>query len=228
MTERTHNFTGKSDFFDWCNAHSDPDTIVKYAEVYLNDARVAIKESRDLIPYYTHIIATLCKSEGKQVIHLSKESYLDSHEKERISYYVKDAIIWAKKARREKKDFDLSFVKTQKEYQIFYSSVDDCLLNSIINRINNYPEIIKFPISKKIHDISLYKNYIVPNYFYNIHDREFTLLREEFVKYAKENGFATFFWDDVSSTVTGEYHPIIWEMCKKIADYHKMENEGVI
>ena len=37
-----------------------------------------------------------------------------------------------------------------------------------------------------------------------------------------------FFWDDVSSTVTGEYHPIIWEMCKKIADYHKMENEGVI
>lgn len=228
MTERTHNFTGKSDFFDWCNIHNKPEDVIKKATVFLNGAKITFEKPEDLIPYYTHVIASLCKSESKQVINLSKESYLDSHEKERISYYVKDAIIWAKKARREKKDFDLNFVKTQMEYQIFYASVDDCLLESIIKRINNYPEIIKFPISKKIHDINLYRDYIVPSYFYNIHDREFTILREEFVKYAKENGFATFFWNDVSATVTGEYHPIIWEMCKKIADYHKMEIEGVI
>lgn len=228
MTERTHNFTGKSDFFDWCNMHNKPEEIIKNATVFLGDAKLSLNEPRDLIPYYTHLISGMSKSDDEQVIHLSRESYLDSHEKERISYYVKDAIIWAKKARREKKDFDLNFVKTQQDYQIFYSSIDDCLLNSIINRINNYPEILKFPISKKIHDIDLYKNYIVPSYFYNIHDREFTILRKEFIKYAKENGFATFFWDDVSSTVIGEYHPIIWEMCKKIADYHKMENEGII
>ena len=78
MTERTHNFTGKSDFFDWCNIHSDSDTIVKYAEVYLNDARVAIKEPRDLIPYYTHIITILFKYEDKQEINLSNNYLLDN------------------------------------------------------------------------------------------------------------------------------------------------------
>lgn len=228
MTERTHNFTGKSDFFDWCNMHNKPEEIIKNATVFLGDAKLSLNEPRDLIPYYTHLISGMSKTGDEQVIHLSKESYLDTLEKEHISYYVKDAIVWAKKARREKKDFDLSFVKTQKDYQILYSSVDDCLLNSIINRINNYPEIIKFPMSKKIHDISLYKDYIVPNYFSTIHDASISQRREDFTQYAKENGFMTFDLSNIESTHSGEYNPVIWNMCSKVADYQKMIKDGEI
>ena len=40
MTERTHNFTGKSDFFDWCNMYYTPETIIEKATVFLGDAEV--------------------------------------------------------------------------------------------------------------------------------------------------------------------------------------------
>lgn len=217
-------YTGKSDFFDWCNMHNKPEDVIKKATVFLNGAKITFEKPEDLIPYYTHIIASMSSSEEKQFINLSKESYLDTREKERLSNFVYNSIMWAQKAHREKKNFNLDFIKNQKNYKALYSSEDDYILISIINKIKKYPELIKFPIKCD----SLIKEYILPHYFNDIHDKVITSLKEDFIKYAKENGFATFFWDDVNSTITGEYHPIIWEMCKKIADYYKIENEGLI
>lgn len=216
-------YTGKSDFDDWCNMHNKPEDVIKKAAVFLNGAKITFEKPEDLIPYYTHTIASMSCSKEKQFINLSKESYLDTREKERLSNFIYNSIIWAQKAHREKKNFNLDFIKDQKNYKV-YSLEDDYILNSIVNKIKKYPELIKFPIKCD----SIIKEYILPHYFDDIHDKTITSLKEDFIKYAKENGFATFFWNDVSATVTGEYHPIIWEMCKKIADYHKMENEGVI
>lgn len=216
-------YTGKSDFFDWCNMHNKPEDVIKKATVFLSGAKITFEKPEDLIPYYTHTIASMSCSKEKQFINLSKESYLDTREKERLSNFIHNSIIWAQKAHREKKNFNLDFIKDQKNYKVS-SLEDDYILSSIVNKIKKYPELIKFPIKCD----SIIKEYILPHYFDDIHDKTITSLKEDFIKYAKENGFATFFWNDVSSTVIGEYHPIIWEMCKKIADYHKMENEGVI
>ena len=36
------------------------------------------------------------------------------------------------------------------------------------------------------------------------------------------------FTDDIKTKTEGEFHPIIWDMCFKIADFHKMKEKGII
>ena len=71
MTERTHSFTGKSDFFDWCNMHYTPETIIEKATIFLGDAEIKKDKPEDLIPYYTHIITSAGCTPEKQSIFLS-------------------------------------------------------------------------------------------------------------------------------------------------------------
>lgn len=211
-------YTGKSDFFDWCNMHNKPEDVIKKATVFLSGAKITFEKPEDLIPYYTHTIASMSCSKEKQFINLSKESYLDTREKERLSNFIYNAIMWAQKAHREKKSFNLDFIKDQKNYKV-YSSEDDYILSSIINRIKKYPELIKFPIKCD----SIIKEYILPHYFDDIHDKTITSLKEDFIKYAEENGFAIY----KENSSTGEYHPIIWNMSLDVAQYHKKYGEAI-
>ena len=141
-------YTGKSDFFDWCNMHNKPEDVIKKATVFLSGAKITFEKPEDLIPYYTHTIASMSCSKEKQFINLSKESYLDTREKERLSNFIYNSIIWAQKAHREKKSFNLDFIKDQKNYKI-YSSEDDYILSSIVNKIKKYPELIKLYMIKQ-------------------------------------------------------------------------------
>lgn len=211
-------YTGKSDFFDWCNIHNKPEDVIKKATVFLSGAKITFEKPEDLIPYYTHTIASMSCSKEKQFINLSKESYLDTREKERLSNFIYNSIIWAQKAHREKKSFNLDFIKDQKNYKI-YSSEDDYILSSIVNKIKKYPELIKFPIKCD----SIIKEYILPHYFDDIHDKTITSLKEDFIKYAEENGFAIY----KENSSTGEYHPIIWNMSLDVAQYYKKYGEAI-
>ena len=211
-------YTGKSDFFDWCNMHNKPEDVIKKATVFLSGAKITFEKPEDLIPYYTHTIASMSCSKEKQFIYLSNESYLVTREKERLSNFIYNSIIWAQKAHREKKSFNLDFIKDQKNYKI-YSSEDDYILSSIVNKIKKYPELIKFPIKCD----SIIKEYILPHYFDDIHDKTITSLKEDFIKYAEENGFAIY----KENSSTGEYHPIIWNMSLDVAQYHKKYGEAI-
>ena len=214
-------YTGKSDFFDWCNMHNKPEDVIKKATVFLSGAKITFEKPEDLIPYYTHTIASMSCSKEKQFINLSKESYLDTREKERLSNFIYNSIIWAQKAHREKKSFNLDFIKDQKNYKI-YSSEDDYILSSIVNKIKKYPELIKFPIKCD----SIIKEYILPHYFDDIHDKTITSLKEDFIKYAEENGFAIY-KENVPIEEKGVYHPIIWNMSLDVAQYHKKYGEAI-
>lgn len=211
-------YTGKSDFDDWCNMHNKPEDVIKKATVFLNGAKITFEKPEDLIPYYTHTIASMSCSKEKQFINLSKESYLDTREKERLSNFIYNSIMWAQKAHREKKSFTLDFIKNQKNYKV-YSLEDDYILNSIVNKIKKYPELIKFPIKCD----SIIKEYILPHYFDDIHDKTITSLKEDFIKYAEENGFAIY----KENASVGEYHPIIWNMSFDVAQYYKKYGEAI-
>ena len=80
MTERNYNFTGKSDFFDWCNMLHNPEEIISKADVFLGNAQVKLNTPEDLIPYYTNLVASAGCSKDHQNINLSTESFLDSEE----------------------------------------------------------------------------------------------------------------------------------------------------
>ena len=211
-------YTGKSDFDDWCNMHNKPEDVIKKATVFLNGAKITFEKPEDLIPYYTHTIASMSCSKEKQFINLSKESYLDTREKERLSNFIYNSIIWAQKAHREKKSFNLDFIKDQKNYKV-YSLEDDYILNSIVNKIKKYPELIKFPIKCD----SIIREYILPHYFDDIHDKTITSLKEDFIKYAEENGFASY----KENASIGVYHPIIWNMSFDVAQYYKKYGEAI-
>ena len=214
-------YTGKSDFDDWCNMHNKPEDVIKKATVFLNGAKITFEKPEDLIPYYTHTIASMSCSKEKQFINLSKESYLDTREKERLSNFIYNSIMWAQKAHREKKSFNLDFIKDQKNYKV-YSLEDDYILSSIVNKIKKYPELIKFPIKCD----SIIKEYILPHYFDDIHDKAITSLKEDFIKYAEENGFASY-KENAPIEKKGVYHPIIWNMSFDVAQYYKKYGEAI-
>ena len=50
-------WTSKCDFCDDCEMIHNPQEIVENTKIYLGDARIMIKEEKDLIPYYTHLVA---------------------------------------------------------------------------------------------------------------------------------------------------------------------------
>ena len=39
-------YTGKSDFFDWCNMHNKPEDVIKKATVFLSGAKITFEKPR--------------------------------------------------------------------------------------------------------------------------------------------------------------------------------------
>ena len=116
-------WTGKFDFYDDCEMIHTSDEMVECSDVYLGDAKVEIKSKNDLIPYYTHTIASACysKSEGN-TIHLSRESFIDSEEKDFLVWRIMDAIRIARKARKEKKHFNLDYLRSENYFHCKWSA----------------------------------------------------------------------------------------------------------
>lgn len=200
------------------------DEIVERSDIYLGDAKVEIKTSKDLIPYYTHIVssASYNKDEGN-TINISKESFIDTEEKDFMVWRIMDAIKLARKAKKEKKPFDLNYLKSERNDK--FDTTPDFLWNKIISIINGQPDLIKEHISKDYTVASRYIiNWIIPNYFYDVHDPSHNRMREDFVRYCEENGFSVI--KNVGGRIqpiNGEYHPVITRMCMKIEEYYRME-----
>ena len=216
MTERNYNFTGKSDFFDWCNMHHNPEEIISKADVFLGNAQVKLNTPEDLIPYYTNLVASAGCSKDHQNINLSAESFLDSEEKEFLAHKIYSAIKWARKAKKNKVNFDFDFVKSQKDY---YSEINSSIWKAIIDVISKNQDIIKIHLSSDYREaiIDIVHN-MIPKYFRTIHDYSHTRRREDFVRYASENGYKAFIY----GVNEGKYHPIIWSMCVQIRDFNEM------
>ena len=219
-------WTGKSDFYDWCEMHYSPEEIVKIADICMGNARVRIENTKDLIPYYTNLIASAGCSKDSQRVRLSEESYIDDEEKTHISIMVYDAIKLARKAKKEKKTFNLKYCETQKK---FWPSETDVWWK-IIEIINGNSNIIKIHLPHDFREVHTFiHNYVIPTYFSNVHDAMHTREREEFIKFCSENGYMAFSWNFKSGEVgfqnQGIHHPLIWNMCWKITEYHKMKKE---
>lgn len=226
MTERTHNFTGKSDFFDWCNMHYTPETIIEKAKIYLGDAEIKKDKPEDLIPYFTHLVAAAaCNSEG-QTIHLSPLSWITEEEREHLAIKIYSVIKAACKAKKEKVPFTFEYLKQQKYY---YSDFEP-IYHKIIDIISKDSSIIKIHLSPEYREALWFiEEYLIPRKFSNIHDRMHNRMREDFVKYAGENGYLTFSWNYEESKTEketkGKFHPVIGNMCWAISEFNQMVKE---
>lgn len=195
----------------------NPQEFVEKSKIYLGDARVMIKEEKDLIPYYTHLVASACyNKESGNTIHLSRDSFINSEEREFLSWKIRDIISMFRKAKKEKIEVTLDYVKSQKYY---WGNGEDFIWSALIDKIKNNMDLIKVHLPKDYKECSYFiSEWLIPNYFYDIHDSMHNRFREEFVKFAHENGYRNFDED-------GIYHPIIWKMCADINEYHEMKEK---
>lgn len=196
----------------------NPQEFVEKSEIYLGDARVMIKEEKDLIPYYTHLVASACYTkENGNTIHLSRDSFINSEEREFLSWKIRDIISMFRKAKKEKIEVTLDYAKSQKYY---WGNGEDLVWSALIDKIKNNMDLIKVHLPKDYRECSYFiSEWLIPNYFYDIHDSTHNLYREEFIKFAHENGYSTF------EDNKGIYHPIIWKMCRSIEEYKKMNEK---
>ena len=195
----------------------NPQEFVEKSEIYLGDARVMIKEEKDLIPYYTHLVASACyNKESGNTIHLSRDSFINSEEREFLSWKIRDIISMFRKAKKEKIEVTLDYVKSQKYY---WGNGEDFIWSALIDKIKNNMDLIKVHLPKDYTECSYFiSEWLIPNYFYNIHDSMHNRYREEFIKFAHENGYGNFDED-------GIHHPIIWKMCADINEYYEMKEK---
>ena len=224
------HFTGRSDFCDWCEMHNNPQEIVEKATVYYGDAKVAINSPHDLIPYYTHLTAMIASDQdGKQTIHLSRDSWIDTEERQFLSHKIISAIKWCRKANKEKIKFDYDFCKKQKDFYVsqYNSESDEKVWKNIISILNARPALIKDHLNKDYRKACEFvEEYMIPAHFSGVHDEMHNRYREQFVKYCSENGYCAFSINfetgEWGYQNQGEWHPVIRNMCFAIADYHRM------
>lgn len=218
-------FTGKCDIYDSAfMLHDDPEDFVKHSDFYLERGKLDIKNAKDLIPYCTHITASAAYSKDSgNTIHLSKDSFIDLEEREFLSWKIIDAIKAARKAKKEKKTFDFEYLRSQKNFDQSLNSFYPWI--PIIETINKNPDLLKthIPVDyrKAYH---FFESWIIPEYFSSLHDAMHTRLRENFLEFAKENGYAVADWEenhDYGKLTEGIYHPVITHMCLSVAEYYK-------
>lgn len=235
-------WTGKSDFADWCEMHNTPSEVVEKANVYLGPAKVEIKDEKDLIPYYTNLTAMIAVNhelKKSQSIHLSKDSFIDEEEREFLSWRVEECIKLARKAKKEKVAFTYEWAKPELDkmtvgLRTFCLSSDNiAAFKQIINRINEDPEIIKYHLPKEPCKKNLVlEKWILPEYFYDVHLARFNAMRERFLEFCKENGFAVYFSDSEITSIAGKadeeevrYSPLLWKMCRDVAVFKDMQEK---
>lgn len=212
-------FTGKCDFYDWCFMICNPKEVLEKAKVYYGDSIIHIESEKDLFPYATHLIASMASSDGNQSIHLSKDSFIDSEERDFIAWRVRDCIQLARKAKKDKVEFNIDYVMSK----ITDFAPDRLVYLQIVEILNKNPDIVKFHFPKKDREASLVlADFIVPWYFSSVHLPMYNQRRKDFVNYAKEHyGFATFGLDNQTLKKKGEYHPAIWKMCWQIKEFEE-------
>ena len=210
-------WTGKCDFCDDCEMIHNPQEFIEKSKIYLGDARVMIKEEKDLIPYYTHLVAMASyNKEQGNVIHLSKSSFIDCEERDFLAWKIRDIITTFRKAKKEKIEVTLDYLKSQKYYWGHY---EDFMWLALIDKMKNNTDLMKVHLPKDYRECNYFiSEWLIPNYFSDIHDSMHNRYREEFVKFAHENGYRNFEED-------GIYHPIVWKMCASINEYYKMKEK---
>lgn len=112
-------FSGKCDLYD---------TLIdiygfensKNSKIYVGDSKIplVINSQKDLIPYYPNLICTGAFNNitGEHVLHITKESYVDIEEKERLDMYLKSVLKIYNRCKRKKEVFDFEKATEQVSY----------------------------------------------------------------------------------------------------------------
>lgn len=103
-------FSGKCDFYDHISIREYTDQDIKdKLVVYVGKNKTPLKATsrKDLVPYYPYLIVVSVCTDGKHTVTLSKESYVDTEEKEILEYYRKYLLRIYRRCKRKKEPFNI-------------------------------------------------------------------------------------------------------------------------
>ena len=178
-------------FKDYCEKEN-PESVIKFSEVYFGDAKIELNKVEDLYPYYNHIISKMTSLNGYQKIYLGN-SEIDEKEKDRVSREILKVL---KLFKKNGKDFKNSI------------EINNSLISLICVIVENTPELKKFYLTKD--EVKFIKDYLIGEYFSGVHDSEGNKEREEFLSFLKDNGYKE-----------NNSHPVILKL-KCAINYFKM------
>lgn len=171
-------FTRQYDFYDFCNMHNKPESILGY-KIYVNDKLVPSNTIADLVPYYTHLV--MFAETSKKIVYLSEKSIIDYDEQQYIATHLYHIIRAARKAKREKKTFDVNYCIA--DHASFNNDMQ--LLEESIFIINQHPKVLQLTTKSFFDSIKNIKA-AIPKYFGSMHITKYDTMRAEFSQYAKK------------------------------------------
>ncbi len=225
-------FSGKSDFADTCLMHYTPNRIFYDAKIYTNNGdRIHFESPKDLIPYYPYLIGSMAGSkEGSMTITLSKESFNDDEERDRIFWVIDDAIRYLKKCKSKKKV--PNFEEFKKEV---ISIFDDKVLKYIFKNVDTdmfkkhwYPgfgNTIEYQTNLAVFNSSPALS--------RVHTRVHTAYRESLLSEASKY-FGKFWVDAIHMSDNDfayteydnfEMNNILWHTLLQVRDYYRLNKE---
>lgn len=106
-------FSGKCDFYDMFMDEDENKVVenLKYLELHIygkdkRDHRLKSDTIKDIAKYYPYIVCMgYGDKNGKRIILLSSDSFIDQEERDRISWYVEDVLKYQRKCKRKKIPF---------------------------------------------------------------------------------------------------------------------------
>lgn len=141
-------FSGKFDFYD-SYMNKDENQILENLgklELYIygkdkRDHRLKSDTIKDIAKYYPYLICMgYGNRNGKRVILLTSDSFIDQEERERINYYAEDVLRYQRKCKRKKIPFN------EEEYLKQAWIHNDCI-KEVVHRI------VKFGKNANLNDI---------------------------------------------------------------------------
>lgn len=197
------SYSGKCDLADSISIFGI-DSILK-STIYVNDiGPLKFTESKDLIPYYPYIITIMFSSKDSKFINLSSKSFVDLKEQESIGWIIMDCVYYYRKFKREKVEFTFDNILKRDPWSCSYRQE---LWKEVISRIKEFPKINKDYGSTREIDINKL-DYIVKEYFYDLHDSIHTMYRLKLINEAIENNIGN--------------HPLIVNQIKKCKEYNEL------
>lgn len=145
-------FCGKCDFYDsYCMIHGDGDEKkieknLKKLQLYVHgkdgrDHRVKSDTIKDIAKYYPYLcMMSYGNKDGESIYILQSDSFIDLEEKEHRNYYIRDALKYWRKCKRNKTAYD------PKECfkAINFSKYDNPPIEEICKRIETYGDKAEF------------------------------------------------------------------------------------
>lgn len=158
-------FTGKelcvySEFFGFSKSEGDNTDWSKHTFKIWNpktksDENLEIKTTKDIVPYFAHMISSYGWSDGRGNYYLSATPYYVTEEKERLHWYYRDTLSYIRKCKREKQTptYD-DFMKKYYNWCHIDRKKDKVVIDELLKRVSEHPYSKEEKITKGlwVHD----------------------------------------------------------------------------